>query len=312
MCRSSSISLYAGLTSQTQLIDELQALFVVSFKMSKEYSCKKCGQKHTPPTGRKCTRHRVENGEQGDDVMSLLMRMDAKMDTKFDAIERRVAQIEIEKNDSEQETQRQEQSDSSEEETDADQQDNENEITPETLRSDVRAMERAARRIAQFKDDDSDDSEGATGGRRRKSGKKSGYLMVAADKVKKVIDWPHMHINRLIAGRRVAVPFNDLKVEEFVYGFLEMLDAPKAKWNRPVMLGILKMMMQDAMDYSWSNALSFYQLLGVDVESGMKRWDDVEVVRDMRMMHSRSVFPAKQQATETKKNNGGKSAQQNL
>ena len=136
-------------------------------------------------------------------------------------------------------------SDSSESEEQEIMQDDESEqITPETLRSDVRAMERAARRIARFNDDDSDDSEEATTSRRRSSGKKSGSLLVAAAKVKKAIDWPHMHVSRLVAGERVGVVYKELRIEEFVYGFLEMLDAPKAKWDRKVMMGILKMLMQ--------------------------------------------------------------------
>ena len=130
-------------------------------------------------------------------------------------------------------------------------------ITPATLRSDVRAMQRAAERIAQFRSDDYDDEDDIIGGRTRTSGKKSGSLMTAADNIKKRIDWPHMHVQRVVAGEHVPVKYKELKMAEFVYGYLEMLDAHPDKWDREVMLGILKTLMRDAADFAWENAANF-------------------------------------------------------
>ena len=273
--------------------------------------CKKCGRAHLPPTGKKCTRdNEMAEAASNGEVITML----TQLKEQFDTMQVQMDSMRAERNDTQMEIQqRPVDSDSSEPEEQEIMQDDESEqITPETLRSDVRAMERAARRIARFNDDDSDGSEEATTSRRRSSGKKSGSLLVAAAKVKKAIDWPHMHVSRLVAGERVGVVYKELRIEEFVYGFLEMLDAPKAKWDRKVMMGILKMLMQDAMDFSWANARGFYGLLGVDVEGGSKKWDDMEMVRDMRMMHSRAVFPPKAESKEGKKAFGGKNNQQNL
>ena len=101
-------------------------------------------------------------------------------------------------------------------------------ITPATLRSDVRAMQRAAQRIAQIGTDDLDDDDLGYRGRRN-NGKKSGSLLTKADNIKTRIDWPHMYVNRVNGGATVAVGYKELKVEEFVLGYLMMLDARKDK-----------------------------------------------------------------------------------
>ena len=273
--------------------------------MSRGYLCKKCSKTHMPPTGKKCTQEKeLPESTTNDEVLGLL----AQLKQQFDGMQLQMESMQAERNDTQAETQQSVEDESSE-------QGEESAATGGMkliLRSDVRAMERAARRIARFKDDDSDDSEEATTTRPSSKGKKSGSLLVAADKVKKVIDWPHMHVSRLVNGQRVGVTYKELRIEEFVYGFLEMLDAPDAKWDRRVMLQILKMLMQDAMDFSWANARGFYGLLGVDVESGTKSWNDTDTVRDMRMIHSRAVFPAKIENKDTKKAVNGRNNNQNL
>ena len=130
-------------------------------------------------------------------------------------------------------------------------------------------MQLAAQRIAQLGIDDDDPDERYTITKTKSNGKKSGSLRVAADVVQEAIDWPHLYITRVMDGARVGVPYKELRIQEFVYGFLEMLDNPKGKWDKEVMLNILKMLMQDAMDFPWGNARAFYELLGVDVENGV-------------------------------------------
>ena len=88
-------------------------------------------------------------------------------------------------------------------------------------------MAEAANRIAQLGiDNATKQDESATTYRRRNAGKKSGSLMLAADEAKKTIDWPHLHVRRMVAGRKKSVPYAELMVEEFVCGFLGMIEAP--------------------------------------------------------------------------------------
>ena len=63
--------------------------------------------------------------------------------------------------------------------------------------------------------------------------------MVASDAIQRVIDWPHMHVCRRVMGRRKNMTFNELKVEEFVYGFLIMLKNTRNKMDREVMMPLL-------------------------------------------------------------------------
>ena len=86
--------------------------------------------------------------------------------------------------------------------------------------------------------------------------------MTATDKVVRTIDWPHMHVRRMVAGKRKGIHFNELKVEEFVLCFLTMIQMPGNDMNVRGMLRILQDIMQDAMEFSWANARSFYEQVG--------------------------------------------------
>ena len=270
--------------------------------------CRKCGEAHLPPTGKKCRRQEEEEVEEEaagpEDVWPLLRQMKKQMDSMQKSIDdgkkKRVNVVEEEELDSE------------EEEGELQAVGGTDVITPATLRSDVRAMERAASRIAQFRELDLDDDDEDTISRGRNNGKKSGSVMVASDNVKKRIDWPHMHVQRMVHGKRENVPYKELKIDEFVYGFLVMLKQPKGKWDKDVMLDILCILMQDSMDFSWDNARSFYENLGLDVESGTKKWQDSGAIMDKRLIQSRTVYPKKEEEKEAKKNNNKKTTNGNL
>ena len=171
--------------------------------------------------------------------------------------------------------------------------------TPDSLRQDLRLMRQAAVRLANLQADDSDEDDYGELTRRRNTGKKSGAALTAVDTVEHRIDWPHFHVKRMPVGNKKGVHFNELKVEEFVYGFLTMLEAPKAKWNFRDMITMLKHLMQDAMEFTWPNALTFYQKLGSEIEGGQTKWDDKERIRDLRMTYARTVFPAKRETRDS-------------
>ena len=133
------------------------------------------------------------------------------------------------------------------------------------MRQAVRRLERL--RIREF---DKAELDGQT--TNKAAGKKSGSVLTATDKVVKHIDWPHMYVRRMVGGQRKEVAYNDLKVEEFVHGFLNMIAAPKNNMDYKGMLDILMNLMQDAMEFSWLNARSFYQMIVQDVEQGVVKW----------------------------------------
>ena len=301
--------------------------------MPRQYLCKTCGNVHAPPTGKKCrwqeTEHEEDDNEsedmaemeaeggETDPMMHLMLQMKQQMDgmeqnmrQQMDGIEERMRKVET-GGDSESVRARPVRDADNENEVDGEHSAALDVITPATLRNDVRAMQRAAQRIAQIGTDDLDDDDLGYGGRRN-NGKKSGSLLTKADNIKTRIDWPHMYVNRVNGGATVAVGYKELKVEEFVLGYLMMLDARKDKWDKEVMLEILKMLMQDTVDFAWENALNFYKMIGLDVEAGVRRWDDTEAISRLRLVHSRTVYPEKKDNKEAKKPTGQKTTPQNL
>ena len=168
--------------------------------------------------------------------------------------------------------------------------------SPESLRRDRKLMREAVKRLSRLRLDDEDDDLVSTDGSRN-TGKKSGSVMTATDKVRKAVDWPHMYVRRLAKGNRKGITFAELRVEEFVFGFLKMLLAPKCKLDSARMIDMLMNIMQDAMEFSWPSARNFYEQVGINVEMGMIKWTDDNAIEQLRMQYARTVFPV---AKETK------------
>ena len=177
----------------------------------------------------------------------------------------------------------------------------EDEATPNSLRRDMRLMAGAAEKLSRLSTDDSDGEEEGTVRRSRKKGRKSGSLRLASDVVRQQIDWPHLYIRRLVEGRRKPVAFSDIRLEEFALGYLVTLEAPGCKMDYKRMIDLLKMVLQDTMDFSWANAVGFYEQVALEVEEGTMKWEDTEKIKDMRVTHSGTVLPQKKEQKETVK-----------
>ena len=275
--------------------------------MPRIYKCRKCGQPHGPPTDKHCRNVVVEEGETSmRELMAVIMEVKNKVDemdkkaSRDDANGAVAAAAEAQVNEEGSERSEEEESVEEEAETTV-----ANYVTPKTIRKDLRAMTKAAERIAKMQDTDSDDDEPEDRHKKRGKGKKSGSMITAAQVVEERIDWPHLHVQRVAGGGRTGVEYKDLRMEEFVYGYLCMLENPKCPWDKDVMLDILKMLMQDTMDYAWENARAFYQLVGVDVEMGVRKWTDSKQIMDMRLLHSRTTMGEKKEVN-TKKGNTGR------
>ena len=275
--------------------------------MPRIYKCKKCGEQHGPPTGKHCrARESTEDGEQLNPIetmMPLLLELQQQMaemkQSIADNASRTPENVEREVESEDGESLERGEEEKSEEAAAT-------YTTPESLRKDVRAMQRAAARIASIQSDDSDDEDYGIIRKSRKNGKKSGSVMTATDTIRDRIDWPHMYVKRTVGGRRVGVTYKELKVEEFVFGFVAMLRSPKCTMDKDVMLDILGMLMQDTIDFKWENARAFYEMLGVDVESGVREWTDADQIMNMRLIHSRANLTDKKEEKETKKPGFGK------
>ena len=162
-------------------------------------------------------------------------------------------------------------------------------------------MKQATEKLSRLRLSDLDDDDLGTLAKARAQGRKSGTLLLASDLVERKIDWPHLYVRRMVASRRRSVPFADLRVEEFVYGFLCMLEAPNCTLDCPTMLRMLKEMMQDTMDFSWPNVRGFYEIVGLEVEQDTMGWEDEDKVHKYRMAYARTIFPDKKEEKEKEK-----------
>ena len=163
-----------------------------------------------------------------------------------------------------------------------------NEITPKTLRRNMQLMAQAAERINEIAGEDSDAEDFPNLPHNRQRGKKSGSVMTATDVIEKRIDWPHFYIKRRVAGKSKGVIHEEMRLEEFVYGFLLMLKSPRSKFNKDIMLDILTMVLKDTIDYDWPNARSFYETLGLDVEQKQLAWEETEVIERKHLTYART------------------------
>ena len=237
--------------------------------MPRIYRCRRCGISHQPPTGKQCQRQRFEETEEttaaATDVMPLLLELkeqmqiaNQKMDSQMQTVNQRLDNFETGSSISDEGAAGGRQVESDEEQEQETEQAN-----AQSLRQDMQLMSRAARRLAKLRLDDSDDEEVEGLDGTRNAGKKSGSVLTATDKVRKPIDWPHLYISRMNGGKQRNVTYSELKIDEFVYGFICMLDAPGCKWDFRTMIGILKNLMQDSMEFTWASAASFYRMAGV-------------------------------------------------
>ena len=267
--------------------------------MPRTYKCRKCGISHESPTGKQCQRQRQEPQNEGEGAAALATLMPMMLEVKEQMQEFR-EQLHGMASSPAQGAQggpREESEDTEEVENS----DDDSQANAQTLRQDMRLMSQAAQRLGRLRIDDSDEDEleGAQGGRR--AGKKSGSVLTPTDLVKKRIDWPHLYVSRMSRGRSGNVSYPDMRVDEFVFGFLSMIEAPNCRWDYRTMTRILRHLMQDSMEFSWTNALNFYEMAGIEVEKGRLRWSDRDRLHEMRMTYSRAVFPMVREPREPRK-----------
>ena len=270
--------------------------------MPRNYKCRSCGIVHEPPTGKNC-RHRdnspePQTAEQADNLLPLLRdisdRMEA-MERKFEDMPR--ARI----NETSTPERAQPAAITAPVISIADSEIHNEPASPETLRMDSRLMQDAARRLRQLELAQQGEDDLRALGSTKAAGKRSGSVMTVTDKVVKSVDWPHMHVRRMAAGKLKGVRFNELKVEEFVFGFLNMIEMPGNDMDFRRMLNILRDLMQDAMEFSWPNARRFYETVGLQVEWGTLKWTDEERINHLRFTYARTNFPARKDDNDAAK-----------
>ena len=79
--------------------------------------------------------------------------------------------------------------------------------------------------------------------------------------------------------------FDNLSIQEFTYGYMQMIDQPGAKFDRGVMWDLLKEIMEDAVEFPWSNVRNFFWIVGSQVENDRLDWADVLKIKRLRAKH---------------------------
>ena len=268
--------------------------------MPRTYKCKSCGIVHEPPTGKHCQNRddiagarNAERATEGD-FSSVMMDFKKQMDEM-------ATEIRNLRSEQRQEAPQPSAESISEEQLSDSEGSLEEPASPETLRKDRRLMREATRKLRRLEELQMDDEDLIVVGSKKAAGKKSGSQMTAIDKVVKTVDWPHMHVRRMVAGKRKGVNYADVRVEEFVFGFLAMLKVQENKMDLLCMLQILQDLMQDTMEFSWANALTFYEQVGLEVEWGTLKWTDEERIKHLRFTYARTSFPSKKDNREQAK-----------
>ena len=300
---------------------------------NREYACKTCGTRHPPPTGRRCRFATPESNDReqdqedappsehsdldslevdnehttdnpGDVVVGAISKVAEQMENIAQRLERALGAasvvdqpvaLPLPRNSAQSVPQ-----------PTASQDPEPPQATPSSLRADEDLMVRVARRLRELGDDEQDDSaHGATAAPlTTKKGKRSGQVRTVEDIVIREVDWPHLNVYRGAARR--PVKYGDMTVTEFVYGYLQMIHNPRNRFDKDVMMGILRNIMEDALTYPWDNVRNFYRVLSSMVEMDRVQWTDTEQISTLRYhyAHRPSNMYRAQQATPSGRQNG--------
>ena len=189
------------MSSEVQAVLEQVKRFLIR-EMPRNYKCRKWGEVHGPPTGKHCRAQAEQEDEEAEpapQVLNLLLEIRGRMDN-FD---QRLQRVEEKGSETSSIAQEEPPMDRAEmEETPNVDTRREEDTTPQSLMKDITLMAEAASRIAQLQMNEYNEVQEGTGITVRKAhAKKSGSVMMASDIVQQTIDWPHLHVRRMEAGR---------------------------------------------------------------------------------------------------------------
>ena len=151
------------------------------------------------------------------------------------------------------------------------------------LRRDYEVGREVSRRLAEMDmaDYPEEGSRGATG---RARGKRSGAARTVQDTIVRIIDWPHFHI--YAPPGTEPVTYDKLSIQQFAFGYMQMVDQPGAQFDKKVMWDLLKAVLEDAVEFSWPNVRNFFWIVGNQVENDRLAWSETVKIEKMRAKYS--------------------------
>lgn len=238
--------------------------------MSRLLNCKTCGSKHSPPTGRRCTKSANINSNNPD-LSSVLGSLTSTLDT----LSKRLDKLEGQHNEV---IPPQQDADSN-----ADADEAATSATLDTLKQDAGLAEKVQKRLAEL--DLPGPSTGNTAATNNSKGKTSGATKTADDlHVRRDILWPHFYIHR--GPERRPARYEELSLPEFVYGFLCMLDdSPEPAPVKSLMLAKLRDVMRDALDFDWLPIRNYVRIILQEIEREKISWSDQTAMQELRVLY---------------------------
>ena len=159
--------------------------------------------------------------------------------------------------------------------------------SPAELQKDVSLQQKVMQRFCEWFGPDSDEEDDLSDNVKPQNwmrGKKSGRKTTADDRILKNITWPHFYVYK--SGTAESVKYNDLSVQEFVYGFCCQVLEEGNDWRTKVQH--LKDLMQDASDYNWENARNFHGIVLNQIERKRLTWANTEEIANLRRRYAQT------------------------
>ena len=161
-------------------------------------------------------------------------------------------------------------------------------INPEVLKRNAELVELTNRRLQELDIMDSHYQDVLNFGNNIQTrGKRSGSVSKASDQIRNSIDWPHFHVFRGI--NMMPSSYEEMSLEEFILGYVRMLRDSDSQFDNSIMLEMLENLMEDTIDFKWSNAKAFFRSVGLEIERGKLSWDNAMEIQKRRLIQCRVV-----------------------
>ena len=96
--------------------------------------------------------------------------------------------------------------------------------------------------------------------------------------------WPH---DVILGGQnRTRVTYDQLSLTQFAQGFIKNVLEEKSEKIREKMLMYFADLMEDATDFSWSNAKAANAVILCEMERGRLTWEDSDRLDRLRRAHA--------------------------
>ena len=106
--------------------------------------------------------------------------------------------------------------------------------------------------------------------------------------VKEKVSWPHEHILGGIQRQRIS--YDQLNLTQWIQGFCRNILEENSVERRDAMVSYMADLMEDATDFSWQGAKAAHTVMLCEMERGVLTWEDTECIDRIRRAHAQKHF----------------------